>query len=192
MENIMTKSNTQTNAIPSYELIAESIINEWNLASLDTPDRQFNQASGEENVYYNSDVVYLLGDICNQLAFSLVGNMKDGIVRGKQGYLDKCEQLANDEQRNNPDTYIGSMADTKKQQATASYDNAYMMFNAMTATFNAITGWTWGGSLTANDKGRTWYQMHKDSMSSLRYTAKTKINDADTRKAMLARLSSKK
>jgi hypothetical protein len=56
MENIMTKSNTQTNAIPSYELIAESIINEWNLASLDTPDRQFNQASGEENVYYNSDV----------------------------------------------------------------------------------------------------------------------------------------
>ena len=187
MENTMTKSNTQTTAYSGFELIAESILSEINLFAFDDESRAINQATGEENIFYNSDAVYMLGGVIDQLAYSLVGDKSQGgNSEGKLGYLNKAQATALSEEERNPDTYRGSMQQRAFEQAQASYDNAYLLYMSMTTVFNITTGWTWGGSQndTPHDMGRTWFANHKAEMSAYRTQGKSKpISEEDKAKA---------
>tara|TARA_S200002703_G_scaffold102983_1_gene89259 strand:+ start:28 stop:624 length:597 start_codon:yes stop_codon:yes gene_type:complete len=196
----MTKSNTLTTTYNGFELIAESIISEINLFAFDDESRSINQATGEENIFYNSDAVYMLGGVIDQLAYSLVGDKSQGgNSEGKLGYLNKAQATALSEEERNPDAYRGSMQQRAFEQAQASYDNAYMLYMAMTTVFNMTTGWTWGGTQndTTHDMGRTWFANHKAEMSSYRTQGKSKpLTDeakakaqANRRKQMLANLA---
>ena len=187
MENTMTKSNTQTTTYSGFELIAEAILSEINLFAFDDESRAINQATGEENIFYNSDAVYMLGGVIDQLAYSLVGDKSQGgNSEGKLGYLNKAQATALSEEERNPDTYRGSMQQRAFDQAQASYDNAYLLYMSMTTVFNLTTGWTWGGSQndTPHDMGRTWFANHKAEMSAYRTQGKSKpISEEDKAKA---------
>ena len=186
-------TNTKTKVLTGFESIAESILMELNLASLDDESRQFNQSSGEVNPFYNSDAVYLIGGICDQLAYSLIGNTCfKGSSKGKIDYLNTCQTLADKEERDNPSTYVGSIQNKNLERATASYDNTEMLFMAMVETFNAVTGWTWGGSSTFESKGRPWFAEHKESMQAKRTADYSpKISPTEKRAEMLAKLRAK-
>ena len=202
----MTKSNTLTTTYNGFELIAESILSEINLFAFDDESRAINQATGEENIFYNSDAVYMLGGVIDQLAYSLVGDKSQGgNSEGKLGYLNKAQATALSEEERNPDTYRGSMQQRAFEQAQASYDNAYLLYMSMTTVFNITTGWTWGG--TQNDKpkyqphdmGRTWFANHKAEMANYRTNSSRKPQSpeaiakaqADKRATMLANLRKK-
>ena len=185
MENTMTKSNTQTTTYSGFELIAEAILSEINLFAFDDESRAINQATGEENIFYNSDAVYMLGGVIDQLAYSLVGDKSQGgNSEGKLGYLNKAQASALSEEERNPESYRGSMQQRAFDQAQASYDNAYLLYMSMTTVFNLTTGWTWGGSQndTPHDMGRTWFANHKGEMSAYR-------TQGSKRKQMLANLA---
>ena len=187
MENTMTKSNTQTTTYSGFELIAEAILSEINLFAFDDESRAINQATGEENIFYNSDAVYMLGGVIDQLAYSLVGDKSQGgNSEGKLGYLNKAQASALSEEERNPESYRGSMQQRAFDQAQASYDNAYLLYMSMTTVFNLTTGWTWGGSQndTPHDMGRTWFANHKAEMSAYRTQGKSKpISEEDKAKA---------
>tara|TARA_R110002126_G_scaffold131380_1_gene275117 strand:+ start:343 stop:951 length:609 start_codon:yes stop_codon:yes gene_type:complete len=200
MENTMTKSNTQTTTYSGFELIAEAILSEINLFAFDDESRAINQATGEENIFYNSDAVYMLGGVIDQLAYSLVGDKSQGgNSEGKLGYLNKAQASALSEEERNPESYRGSMQQRAFDQAQASYDNAYLLYMSMTTVFNLTTGWTWGGSQndTPHDMGRTWFANHKGEMSAYRTQGKSKPlskedvakAQASKRKQMLANLA---
>ena len=181
----MTKSNTQTTTYSGFELIAEAILSEINLFAFDDESRAINQATGEENIFYNSDAVYMLGGVIDQLAYSLVGDKSQGgNSEGKLGYLNKAQASALSEEERNPESYRGSMQQRAFDQAQASYDNAYLLYMSMTTVFNLTTGWTWGGSQndTPHDMGRTWFANHKGEMSAYR-------TQGSKRKQMLANLA---
>jgi len=186
-------TNTKTKVLTGFESIAESILMELNLASLDDESRKFNQSSGEDNPFYNSDAVYLIGGICDQLAYSLIGNTCfKGSSKGKIDYLNTCQTLADKEERDNPSTYVGSIQNKNLERATASYDNTEMLFMAMVETFNAVTGWTWGGSSTFESKGRPWFAEHKESMQAKRTADYSpKVSPTEKRAEMLAKLRAK-
>ena len=187
MENTMTKTNTLTTTYNGFELIAESILSEINLFAFDDESRAINQATGEENIFYNSDAVYMLGGVIDQLAYSLIGDKSQGgNSEGKLGYLNKAQATALSEEERSPDTYRGSMQQRAFEQAQASYDNAYLLYMSMTTVFNITTGWTWGGSQndTPHDMGRTWFANHKAEMSAYRTQGKSKpISEEDKAKA---------
>lgn len=198
----MTKSNKLNTTYTGFELIAESIISELNLFAFDDESRSINPATGEDNIFYNSDAVYMLGGVIDQLAYSLVGDKSQGgRSEGKLGYLNKAQETALSEQDRNPQSYNGSMQQRAYEQAQASYDNAYMLYMAMTTVFNMTTGWTWGGTQndTPHDMGRTWFANHKAEMSSYRTQGKSFIlsddekaqQQAKRRAKMLANLSKK-
>lgn len=195
----MTKSNKLNTTYTGYELIAESIISELNLFAFDDESREINPATGEENIFYNSDAVYMLGGVIDQLAYSLVGDKSQGgRSEGKLGYLNKAQETALSEQERNPNSYNGSIQQRAYEQAQASYDNAYMLYMSMTTVFNMTTGWTWGGTQndTPHDMGRTWFANHKAEMASYRTQGKSfalsddeKANIQATKRAkMLANL----
>ena len=202
----MAKSNTLSTTYNGFELIAESILSEINLFAFDDESRAINPATGEENIFYNSDAVYMLGGVIDQLAYSLVGDKSQGgNSEGKLGYLNKAQATALSEEERNPDTYRGSMQQRAFEQAQASYDNAYLLYMSMTTVFNITTGWTWGG--TQNDKakyqphdmGRTWFANHKAEMANYRTNSSRKPQSpeaiakaqADKRATMLANLRKK-
>ena len=202
MENIMAKSNTLSTTFNGYELIAESILSEINLFAFDDESRAINPATGEENIFYNSDAVYMLGGVIDQLAYSLVGDKSQGgNSEGKLGYLNKAQATALSEEERNPDTYRGSMQQRAFEQAQASYDNAYLLYMSMTTVFNITTGWTWGGTQNGNphDMGRTWFANHKAEMANYRTNSSRKPQSpeaiakaqADKRATMLANLRKK-
>ena len=208
MENTMTTSKTNQKldtatklyGYTGFELIAESILSEINLFAFDDESRAINQATGEENIFYNSDAVYMLGGVIDQLAYSLVGDKSQGgNSEGKLGYLNKAQASAISEEERNPESYRGSMQQRAFEQAQASYDNAYLLYMSMTTVFNLTTGWTWGGSQndTPHDMGRTWFANHKGEMSAYRTQGKSKPlskedvakAQASKRKQMLANLA---
>ena len=86
----MTKSNTLTTTYNGFELIAESILSEINLFAFDDESRAINQATGEENIFYNSDAVYMLGGVIDQLAYS---NHRVAIQRVNLDTLTRHKQL---------------------------------------------------------------------------------------------------
>jgi len=178
----MTKTNTQTKTYNGFEAIAESILQEINLFAFDDVSRKNNTATGEENIFYNSDAVYMLGGVIDQLAYSIVGDKSQGgNSEGKLGYLNKAQATAHAEQERNPESYNGSMQQRAYEQAQASYDNAYMLYMAMTTVFNLTTGWTFGGTQndTPKDMGRTWFANHKAEMASYRTHGKSKAVSAE-------------
>lgn len=202
MENIMAKSNTLSTTYNGFELIAESILSEINLFAFDDESRAINPATGEENIFYNSDAVYMLGGVIDQLAYSLVGDKSQGgNSEGKLGYLNKAQATALAEEERNPQSYRGSMQQRAYEQAQASYDNAYLLYMSMTTVFNLTTGWTWGGTQNGvpHDMGRTWFANHKAEMANYRTNSTRKVQSAediakaqaDKRKAMLANLRKK-
>jgi len=187
-------TQTKTKVLTGFESIAESILMELNLASLDDESRQHNQSSGEVNPFYNSDAVYLIGGICDQLAYSLIGNTCfKGSSKGKIDYLNTCQTLADKEERDNPTSFVGSIQNKNLERAQASYDNTEMLFMAMVETFNAVTGWTWGGSSTFESKGRVWFAEHKESMQAKRTADYSpRVSPSEKRAEMLAKLRAKK
>jgi len=198
----MTKSNKLNNTYTGFELIAESILSEINLFAFDDESRAINPATGEDNIFYNSDAVYMLGGVIDQLAYSLVGDKSQGgRSEGKLGYLNKAQETALSEQERNPNSYNGSIQQRAYEQAQASYDNAYMLYMSMTTVFNMTTGWTWGGTQndTPHDMGRTWFANHKAEMANYRTQGKSfALSDdekadiqAKRRAKMLANLSKK-
>lgn len=190
----MTKTNKLNTTYTGFELIAESIISELNLFAFDDESREINPATGEENIFYNSDAVYMLGGVIDQLAYSLVGDKSQGgRSEGKLGYLNKAQETALSEEERNPDSYNGSIQQRAYEQAQASYDNAYMLYMAMTTVFNMTTGWTWGGTQndTPHDMGRTWFANHKAEMANYRTQGKSFALSHDEKASIQAKRRAK-
>ena len=165
------KKNTQDLIIN----LTQSIVEHLDIEQFDAPSSS-KRTNGQDNPYYNKDACYFYGGILAQIGWSL---------KSKKEYLDNLQHTANMEEENNKFNPDAGKTD-KVVKAEASYNNGKFIFDLFQEVFNVVCDRTWADGKAPADFGQQWFADYKEFANG---ETKTNTNHADTKKAMMKRLS---